>query len=43
MAKLDHSQVEKVTKILRAIFEGIAVGEWGKKDLTDILQELNFD
>jgi hypothetical protein len=35
--------IRKVTKILKYIFEGIGFGEWGRKDLTEMLQEQNFD
>lgn len=36
MATHDISQI---TKVLKAIFEGIAIGEWGKRDLFDILHD----
>jgi hypothetical protein len=35
--------IRKVTKILKYIFEGIGFGEWGRKDLTEMLQEQSFD
>lgn len=35
--------IKKVTKILKLIFEGMGFGEWGKKDLTDLLQTSDFD
>jgi hypothetical protein len=32
-----------VTKVLKGIFDGIAVGDWGKKDLNEILLEEKVD
>jgi len=32
-----------VAKVLKGIFEGIGVGEYGKKDLNEILAEENID
>ena len=37
-SKLKTHDIGKVTKILKHIFEGIGFGEWGKKDLSDMLQ-----
>ena len=33
----------QVTKVLKGIFEGIGVGEYGKKELNEILAEENID
>ena len=39
IAKLNTSDYEKVIKVLKGIFDGINVGEWGRKDLSDILED----
>lgn len=39
VSKLNSHDYEKVIKVLKGIFDGINVGEWGKKDLCDILDE----
>ena len=41
--KLKTHDTVKVCSILRHIFEGMGTGEWGKKDLSDMLLEENFD
>lgn len=41
--KMKTHDIRKVTKILKYIFEGIGFGEWGRKDLAEMLQEQNFD
>ena len=43
VSKLNTNDYEKVIKVLKGIFEGINVGEWGKKDLSDILDEENIE
>lgn len=35
--------ISQITKILKAIFEGIGIGEWGKKDLYEILGDEKID
>lgn len=37
VSKLNTQHYERCVKVLKGIFEGINVGEWGKKDLCDIL------
>lgn len=39
VSKINTNDYEKVIKLLKGIFEGINVGEWGKKGLSDILEE----
>ena len=38
-----HSNIKQVSRVLKGIFEGIGVGEYGKKDLNEILAEENID
>ena len=35
--KMKTHDIRKITKILKYIFEGIGFGEWGRKDLTEML------
>ena len=39
VSKLNTNDYEKVIKVLKGIFDGINVGEWGRKDLSDILED----
>ena len=41
--KLTTHNINQVSKVLKGIFEGIGVGEYGKKDLNQILAEQNID
>jgi hypothetical protein len=41
--KLTTHNIVQVSKVLKGIFEGIGVGEYGKKDLNEILAEENID
>lgn len=36
-------EISQITKVLKSIFEGIGVGQWGKKDLYDILADQKID
>ena len=40
---MDSQDVSQITKVLKGIFEGIGIGEWGKRDLNDILAEEKVD
>ena len=33
LEKLTTHDISQVTKVLKGIFDGIAIGDWGKKDL----------
>jgi hypothetical protein len=37
MSKLTTHNISQVAKVLKGIFEGIGIGEYGKKDLNEIL------
>jgi hypothetical protein len=37
--KLKTNNVAKVARILKNIFEGMGFGEFGKRDLTELLQQ----
>jgi SOS response regulatory protein OraA/RecX len=41
--KLTTNNITQVSRVLKGIFEGIGVGEYGKKDLNEILAEENID
>jgi hypothetical protein len=44
--KLDGPHYERCIKVLKGIFEGMnltSTGEWGRKDLCDILEEENIE
>lgn len=41
--KMETHDISQITKVLKNIFEGIGVGEWGKKDLYDILADEKID
>ncbi len=43
IGKLTSASITQVSKVLKGIFEGIGVGEYGKKDLNEILAEENID
>lgn len=43
MNKLTTHNIKQVSRVLKGIFEGIGVGEYGKKDLNEILAEENID
>ena len=43
LARLTTHDITQVTKVLKGIFEGIGIGEWGKKELNDILSEENVN
>ena len=41
--RLTTHNITQVSKVLKGIFEGIGIGEYGKKDLNEILAEENID
>lgn len=41
--KLTTHNIKQVSRVLKGIFEGIGVGEYGKKDLNSILAEEKID
>lgn len=43
IGKLTTHNASQVSKVLKGIFEGIGVGEYGKKDLNEILAEEDID
>lgn len=43
LEKLSTHDISQVTKVLKGIFDGIAIGDWGKKDLNEILLEEKVD
>lgn len=43
ITQLTTNNITQVSKVLKGIFEGIGIGEYGKKDLNEILAEENID
>jgi hypothetical protein len=43
ISRLTTANITQVSRVLKGIFEGIGVGEYGKKDLNEILAEENID
>ena len=43
LSKMETHDISQITKVLKGIFEGIGIGEWGKRDLFDILGDENID
>ena len=41
--RLTTQNISQVSKVLKGIFEGVGVGEYGKKELNEILAEENID
>lgn len=43
LEKLQTHDISQITKVLKGIFDGISIGDWGKKDLNEILLEEKVD